>query len=259
MNYFSNSFKYIFQYRFSKQTRGFGVHSPFVFKFINYVLREKIPFYNFEPIESLRTSLLSDKRRVDIVDFGTGNDRTEEVSSIARKSLKSAKYGQLMFRIICYFKAKNILELGTSLGVTTAYLAASDKDIKCVSLEGCPNLSEIAQENFRKLGVQNVEVITGNINQTLITALNRFERLDFIFFDANHQSKAILKYFELCLPKMHNDTVLIVDDIKWSKDMENAWEIIKNNPRVRSTIDLYQLGIVFFNADLNKRHYKMYF
>jgi predicted O-methyltransferase YrrM len=259
MNYFSNSFKYIFRHRLSKQTRGFGVHSPFVFKFVNYVLKEKIPFYNFESIEILRTSLLRDKRNVDIVDFGTGNDRTEVVSAIARKSLKSAKYGQLMFRMICYFKAKNVLELGTSLGITTAYLAASGADIKCVSLEGCPNLAKIAQENFRKLGLQNIEVIKGDINQTLTTALNGFEKLDFVFFDANHQSNAVLRYFDLCLSKVHNDTVLIVDDIKWSKDMEWAWEVIKDNPHVTATIDLYQLGIVFFNADLNKRHYKMHF
>lgn len=259
MNYFRNCFKYIFQHRLSKQTRGFGVHSPFVFRFVNYVLKEKIPFYKFESIEQLRTALLKDKREIDIIDFGTGSDRTEKVSYIARKALKSAKYGQMMFRMICYFKVKNVLELGTSLGITTSYLAASDADIKCVSLEGCPDLAKIAQENFRKLGLQNIEVQQGDINQILTTALNGFEKLDFIFFDANHQSSAVLKYFDSCLSKVHKNTVLVVDDINWSSDMEMAWKIIKDNPKVRTTIDLYQLGIVFFNTDLNKRHYKMHF
>jgi predicted O-methyltransferase YrrM len=171
--------------------------------------------------------------------------------------LKSDKYGQLLFRIANYFKVRNVLELGTSLGVTTAYLATSSTEIKCVSLEGCTQIAAVAKENLQKIGSGNVEIVVGNIDKTLDEVLSQLDKLDLIFLDANHKYESVLCYFDLCLSKIHNDSVLIVDDIYWSKDMEKAWATIKNHPQVMSTIDLFQLGIVFFNADLYKNHYKM--
>ncbi|HET7732429.1 MAG TPA: class I SAM-dependent methyltransferase [Paludibacter sp.] len=202
-------------------------------------------------------NLKKDYRAINITDFGTGSDRTETISAIAYKSLKSAKYGQLLFRIIHYFRAQNVLELGTSLGITTSYLASVSSEIHCTSLEGCPEIAKIARENIDKLAIKNVEIVVGDINSTLANVLNQTNKLDFVFIDANHKSEAILRYFNLCLSKVHSNTVIVIDDIYWSSDMEKAWKVIKNHPQVMSTIDLFQLGIVFFNMDLNKKHYKM--
>jgi predicted O-methyltransferase YrrM len=214
-------------------------------------------FYSFQTIENLRLALSKDNRIVHIRDFGTGKDRSEAISQIVGKALQSIKYSQLLFRIVHYFKAQYILELGTSLGITTAYLASVASDNVCLSLEGSPEIAALANENLRKLKLSNVEIVFGDIDNTLVDVLKRLEKLDFVFFDANHRSEAVLSYFELCLPKAHKKTVMVFDDIYWSSDMENAWLEIKRHPSVHSTIDLFQLGIVFFNDDLHKKHYKM--
>lgn len=257
MNRFRLLYKYLVHFFSARNTRGYGVHSPFIFHFTKFILNDRSTYYSFQKIESLRGEMKMDKRIINVQDFGTGFDRQRKVSDIANKSLKSEKYGQLLFRIVNYFKSKNILELGTSLGITTLYLASSSTNTKCVSMEGCAQIARIASENFNKLNLKNIEILVGNIDDSLPQFLNDCEKLDLIFFDANHRSEAVLNYFELCLGKVDDNSIVIFDDIYWSADMEKAWKIIKNHPKVKSTIDLFQIGIVFFNQDLNKKHYKM--
>lgn len=257
MKRFRFLYKYLIHFFSARNTRGFGVHSPFIFHFTKFVLNNKSFFYNFHKIESIRLELKKDKRVIDVKDFGTGIDRKRQISEIAKYSIKSQKYGQLLFRIANYFKSRNILELGTSIGVTTSYLAMSSNAIQCVSLEGCPQTAKIAIENFNKLGLKNIKVIVGNIDDSLSQVLNEVDKLDLIFFDANHRSESVLNYFNQCITKVHNNSVVIIDDIYWSSDMELAWKKIKEHPKVITTIDLFQIGIVFFNSDLYKKHYKM--
>ncbi|HZK68518.1 MAG TPA: class I SAM-dependent methyltransferase [Paludibacter sp.] len=257
MSRFKSIYKYVQHSFTARNTGGHGVHSPFMYQFTRYVLQENHPFYVFNSIENLRESLRKDKRVLNITDFGTGTNRSLRVSDIATRSLKPTKHSQLLFRIANYIKARNVLELGTSLGITTAYLGSVSPHVKCVTLEGCPEIASVASENFRKLRLENIELVVGNIDSTLPSALDRMPQLDMVFIDANHYSNAMLQYFELCLPKIHKSTIVIVDDIYWSSDMEKAWKTIKDHPQVTSSIDLFYMGIVFFNADLNKMHYKM--
>ena len=257
MRRFRLLYKYVIHFLSARNTNGFGIHSPFVFHFTNYVLRNKGVYYPFAKVESIRSELKRDKRLIDIKDFGTGVDRKRRVADIATKSLKSSKYGQLLFRMVNYFNPECVLEFGTSLGITTSYLAFPSTKIHCISLEGCPQTAKIAIENFNKIRLKNINVVVGNINDTLVQVLSEIDKLDFVFFDANHRSEFVLNYFEQCLPKVNDNSVMVFDDIYWSKDMENAWAKIKQHSKVMSTIDLFQIGIVFFNPDLNKKHYKM--
>lgn len=257
MSRFTSIYKYLKHFLTAKNTGGHGVHSPFMYQFTRYVLRENHPFYVFDSIERLRESLKMDRRVLTVTDFGTGINRTRVVSDIAKKSIKSTRESQLLFRIAHYIKAENVLELGTSLGITTSYLGSLSPRMKCVTLEGCPQIAAVAAENFRKLNLKTIELVVGNIDVTLPGVLASMPQLDMIFIDANHRSSAVLRYFELCLPHVHKNSIVIIDDIYWSDDMELAWQTIKNHPRVTSTIDLFQMGIVFFNTDVNKMHYKM--
>lgn len=259
MKQFRILYKYIWHFFTARNTKGFGVHSPFMFQFIQNVLSERHYFYVFSEIEALRRMLKKDATAISITDFGTGANRESSVAEIANKSMQSAKYGQLLFRIIRYFKAVDVLELGTSLGITTSYLATSSSNIKCASLEGCPQTAYIAEQNIKKLKITNIELTIGNIDTTLESVLSKTEKLDFVFIDANHHSEAVLRYFEMCLSKVHNDTIIIVDDIYWSEDMEKAWKTIKKHPKVTSTLDIFQMGIVFFNTHLHKKNYKLHY
>jgi predicted O-methyltransferase YrrM len=249
--------KYIQHFLSARNTGGYGVHSPFMFQFTRYVLCEKHSYYIFAIIENLRERLKKDNKRLDVTDLGTGLNRRRTVADIAKHSLKSKKQSQLFFRIANFIKARSILELGTSLGITTSYLASTSSRLKCITLEGCPEIAKVARENFDKLGLKNIEMVVGNIDITLEHVLKQTDQLDFIFIDANHRSEAVMDYFEQCLSKVQNHSILVLDDIYWSADMENAWQAIKNHPRVASTIDLFHMGIVFFNKDIYKKHYIM--
>ncbi|NDV46341.1 class I SAM-dependent methyltransferase [Paludibacter sp. 221] len=254
------AFKYIRHILSARNTFGFRIHSPFVFHFTKFVIYEKNPFYIFPEIEALRKELKKDGRTICITDFGMGKGGERKVNNIARKSLKQPKYGQLFYRIVNYSGSKDILELGTSLGITTCYLGSASKDIRCTTLEGCPETIKVAQENFNKLQLNNnINIIQGDINKNLETALNKVEKLDFIFIDANHRSDAVLDYFEKCLSKAHDKTIVLIDDIYWSDDMEYAWNSIKSHEKVSSTIDLFQVGIAFLDPVLQKKNYKMRF
>ena len=260
MKKFRLLFKYL-RYYFAAQTKH-DIHSPFVFDLLTNVISAKSNFYAYGQIEEIRKSLLSSKAKIIVQDFGAGSivnkpseANLKAVKDIAKASAKSPKYGQLLFRLVHYFKPKTLLELGTSFGISTLYQALPDKSAKLITMEGCENVAKLAQENFKKAGTTNIELITGNFDETLASALTSIKSLDYVFFDGNHKKEPTLRYFEKCLPLAHNDSLFIFDDIHWSDEMEGAWEAIKNNPQVTITIDLFFLGLVFFRKEQHKQHF----
>jgi predicted O-methyltransferase YrrM len=116
------------------------------------------------------------------------------------------------------------------------------------TLEGCPQTARVALETFEQAGFKAIELITGNFDNNLPTVIKNLDQLDFVFVDGNHQKDATLKYFEWCLPKVHDDTILIFDDIYWSEGMKEAWAQIKAHPQVTVTVDLFWIGLVFFKS-----------
>ncbi|MFV0392248.1 MAG: O-methyltransferase [Paludibacteraceae bacterium] len=249
--------KYLVHLLNAKNTKGHGIHSPYLYRFTQNAIYEKNPFYIFPEIEALREHLYFDDRVLDLKDFGTGQDRETHVMDIAKKSLKKRKYGQLLYRIVHFLQAKQVLELGTSLGITTSYLASGNSDIRCVSMEGSEAIVKIARENFEKLQLENIELIVGNLDETLSPTLNTKGNWDVIFFDANHRKAPTLNYFLQCLEHIHRYSVFIFDDIHWSEDMEDAWNEIRKHESVTVCVDLFEIGIVFFNKDFPKKTFKM--
>jgi predicted O-methyltransferase YrrM len=240
-----------------------GIHSPFVFDLYNDVIVDTIPFYVYEDIESIRAKLLLTDMPIKIEDHGAGSSvnssSTRPVKDIAKNTLKSAKYGQLLFRLVNRFKPKTILELGTSLGVSTMYLAAPSKETKVITVEGCPNTAKVADVNFKKIGLANIELVNNTFDEFLPKHLASVNELDFVFFDGNHQEEATKNYFNRCLEKTTQDSVFVFDDIHWSEGMTEAWDYIKAHPKVTTTIDLFFVGIVFFNPDLSKEDFVLKF
>jgi predicted O-methyltransferase YrrM len=250
------------KYYLTAQTKH-DVHSPFVFDFVTNAINKKNHVPEFDQIEDRRKELLKDDKIINVTDYGTAfkgpKTYQRKISAITYHSAKPAKYAQLLYRIINYFKPQNILELGTSFGFSTMYMASANKKAKIITLEGCSETAKVAMENFQRLGLKNTEQVTGDFNHTLDEAINKFESLDFVFFDGNHQKEPTLNYFQKCLGKSHNKTVFIFDDINWSAEMKVAWEEIQNHPKVTVTIDLFILGIVFFNPDLTKQNFVIRF
>jgi len=240
-----------------------SLHSPFVFEFYTQVLKDETHSTEYDEIENLRKQLLSDNRIVKITDFGAGAKTNKSiqrtVEDIARKSLKKPSLAQLFFRIIKFYEYKNILDLGTSLGLTTAYLGKANSEVKLKSFEGCSETAKIAQENFYKLSLENIEIIVGNIDETLPEKLKGISSLDFVFFDANHRYEPTIRYFKQCITKTHDESCFVFDDIYWSEEMKKAWQTIQNHESVSISIDLFWVGIVFFRKKQPKQHFVLKF
>ena len=252
--------KYLQYYITASNGKGHGVHSPFVFDFIINVLNSKGTYYCFNEIEDVRKAYLSNNKIIEVEDFGagsrTGATKQRAIKDIAKSALKPKKYSQLLFKIATYYKPERILELGTSLGITTAYLSKSNKESQITTLEGSKNIAAEATDTFNKLSLKNITQITGNFDETLTTALKQSGAIDFAYVDGNHRYEPTVRYYKEILPFTGENSILIFDDIHWSKEMEQAWEEIKNHEAVTLSIDLFFIGLVFFKKDFKvKQHF----
>ena len=238
-----------------------GVHSPFVFNLVTKCFYDRKPKPEYSILKKYRNSLLENKSKIEVVDFGAGskvfNSNTRQIAKIAKTAGITRKRAELLFRIVNYFQPSTILEIGTSLGLATSALALGNPKAKITTLEGCPNTMAIAKNQLQLLNINNVELV----NIEFKNYLQKFSKtiplggLDLIYFDGNHSKNATLEYFELLLPTITNNSVWIFDDIHWSTEMDEAWEIIKNHKEVRVTIDTFQWGLVFFRKEQEKEHF----
>ena len=238
-----------------------AVHSPFVYQLSSEVLRSWNELPEFEAIERLREDLLGSDQVIRVNDLGAGSrvldDPLRNVSDIARSSLKPARQAQLLFRLARYFDPSTIIELGTSFGLSTLYMARGAANGTITTIEGCPQTHRVAQHHFEQLRQRNINAVLGSFRSSLPYALRTVPRLDMLFLDGHHAQEPTLEYFELCLAKAHNDSVFILDDIYWSKGMEAAWEAVKQHPRVTVTVDLYDMGLVFFREEQARQHFRL--
>jgi len=242
-----------------------------VFELACAVLEDERWFYAFRDVEKLREKMLSSDVIVSVLDFGTFTRRSEgggqtspvekkrSVRSIARQAGSSAGQGQMLFRLANHLRPKTMLELGTSVGIGAMYLASALRETRFVTIEGSPEIAHIARMNLDLLGLaKNVEVREGPFEHTLSSALQGLQQLDFVFFDGNHRSEPTLRYFEECLAFAHEKTVFVFDDMHWSKGMAEAWEKLKNHPRVTLTMDFFELSLVFIDTDFReKQHFEI--
>lgn len=250
------------KHQFNAKTRH-GVHSPFTYRLLDEVIYDFKTKADYQNIEKLRSELFRDSRIITIRDLGAGStlntSKQKQVSTLAKNALKSARLAQLIFRLAADLKPKNIIELGTCLGITTAYLAKAAPEARLISIEGCPETSAIARENLGKLKITNTELLVGNFDEILPKIIEEIPLLDFVFIDGNHRKEATLNYFKWCLPRIGENSLLIFDDIYWSQGMKEAWEEIKAHPEVSVTIDLFYIGLVFFKNGRVKEDFKIRF
>jgi len=256
--------KYLQYWLNASNKNGHAVHSPFVFDFIIHVLNDRKKVPSFEAIESIRQTLKKNHDFIEVEDFGAGSavikSNQRKISRIANSSLKSAKYAQLLHRMVKYFLPKNIVELGTSFGITSAYLAKGNPEVQLYTFEGAASISNIAQQNFKKLDIHNVELIHGDFGKTFPSFLEKNIPIDFAFIDGNHREKPTIDYFNSIVSHCNEHSILVFDDIHWSAEMESAWDFIKNNQSVTMSVDLFFIGIVFFRKDFKeKQHFAIQF
>ena len=262
--------KYLRYYLMAANGRGHGIHSPFVFDFVVSVLNDRSVYPAYARVEGLRRRLHRDQTLLTIEDMGAGSayaaTRSLSVAAIARHAAKPARLGQLLFRIAQHYRPGTVVELGTSLGLSAAYLALGAARAAGASgvsgplgvagalgggvftLEGAPAVAEAASRNLCSLGL-DVNVVTGDFDETLLPLLDRLPPVELAFVDGNHRREPTLRYFDVLLRHSARSAILIFDDIHWSDEMEAAWAEIRRDPRVYLTIDLFFIGIVFLRDE----------
>ena len=246
------------QCRYSaRHTRGFGVHSPYMYHFTQYVVYERNPFYAYLDIEAERKALLQETDKCLYKDGETGQCRTRTLRAITRRLSLPPKCAQLLYRVVRHARCRTVLEVGTSLGLTAAYLASPDSKADCVAIEPETELAEVAEMVLDDLQIKNVRVMQGEVSGLLPDVLRGWERLDFAFVDLHGDADTTWFCFEQCVGKAHAGTLMTIGQPYRTPAMTHTWERIKAHPQVTSSIDLGRVGLVFFNTDLHKQHYRM--
>ena len=248
--------KYIFV---SENRNGHGIHSPFVYDIVSRVFRNKTDPSFVYSIEKIRKRMMSDHRIFELQDHGAGSLRTRnamrKVSDIARYSPVTEKYGKLLANMASEFGGPLIVEFGTSFGISTMYMAASCGETTVISMEGSPAAAEIAVKNFKEAGLNNIRLIEGLFEESIPDIINQGIRPGLIFIDGDHSKKPLLANFEKMAEISDNNTVIIIDDINYSREMAEAWNEIKQYGKVTLTLDIFRMGIVFFRKGIVHNNY----
>ena len=251
--------KYLKHIFVSVNRKGHGIHSPFVFNLVNRVLRNRPETAIVCSIENVRKRLLRDNRVIDFKDFGAGlgsqGNNPRKVSYIARYSPVPEKYGILLANMAAEFGGQLIVEFGTSLGISTLYLASFCGGTPVISTEGSPAVAEIADNNFKAAGLKNIRLNVGSFDDWIPVLINQGIKPGLIFIDGNHRKEPLLEYFKRMAEISGNNTVIIIDDINYSPEMGEAWNEIKRYGKVTLTIDLFRMGIVFFRKGIGCNNY----
>ena len=243
----------------SGHRKGHGIHSPFAFDFITTILRKDMPEGRKAAVKCIRKRMEGSKTVLAVNDLGAGSGTLSasrrRMCDIARRSSVHHRYGKILHNLASACDGQNILEMGTSLGVSTLYLALGAPSSKIVSIEGCPELSAIAESNFLQAGVENIEVLRGDFDKVLPELKNTGFEPSLVFVDGNHRKEAVLKYFTLLKELIRDNSVIIFDDINYSFEMNEAWKEIKSDLQVSLSIDLFQMGLVFFRKGIVKQDF----
>ncbi len=251
--------KYL-QYIYASENRnGHGIHSPFVYDIVSRVFRNKTDQASVYNIEKIRKRLMSDDRIIELKDPGAGSvyqrNKLRKVSEIARYSPVTEKYGRILAGMASEFGRPLIVEFGTSFGISTMYMASACGEAKVITMEGSSTKAEIAVKNFKEAGLKNIRLIEGLFEDSIPDIINLGIRPGLIFIDGDHRKIPLLENFEKMAEISDNNTVIIIDDINYSREMEEAWNEIKQFGKVTLTLDILRMGIVFFRKGIGHNNY----
>lgn len=237
----------------------YDLHSPFVAELVEAVLEDNRCYYAFSDIEAARSRWLTDEEIIHLTNIGAGstisNASQRSAGDLLRSTAVSPETGRRLFRLVLWSQPESILELGTSMGISTSYLAAADARIPLLSIEGNDTVAAKARQHLADLGLQHVKIVSGLFDEQLPAALSTLRSLGLLFIDGDHRKEAVLTHVQACLQHRHNDSVFAIADIHWSDDMEQTWSELCALPEVTLSVDLFHFGLLFFKKEfIDKQH-----
>jgi len=214
---------------------------------------DKTKYSEYRLLKNYHKQLLHNETFIEVNDPGAGSrvflSEKRSVAGMAKVAGSSVKDMKYLFKLVRYFKPKNILELGTSLGKSAYAMALGNTEAQIITVEGDEKLVKFTKKQFQKTGIDNIEIIHSDFDDYL-DKLNQTDRkLDMVVIDGNHRLKPTLRYFKKLQKHLHNDSMVIVDDIYWSEEMKTAWQQLKQYPNVRQSVDTFYFGLLFFRTE----------
>lgn len=249
--------RYLAFRRQCKPRHGFGIHSPFVFDLYTQAIDPDRKDAAFRPIERYRQSLKRSAQRVAVVGMDGRSQATAELRQLAWNVAIPPHLGRLLFRLCRYMQPQSIVELGTSVGISTLYMAAAAPDTPLHTIEVNADVLQVASNQFDSMGYGNVHTHSGTFAEHLPALLEQLPSVGLAFVDGHHQGEAMLRYVEAMLPHTTPSSMLVLDDIRWSDDMEAAWHKLCADSRVSLSIDLFRCGILLFRQGIVKQHFNL--
>ena len=238
------------------------IRHPFVQSLGQALLEDQRWFYVFSDAAGLRDYIAQNHQLIPQSEYGAGSqvlkDKQIKVSELGKSAAVDAANGQLLFRLVNFLQPKNLLEMGTSLGLSAVYQAAAALEGRFLTLEGSPVIAQLAKQHLAGLKYRNIEPYQGSFDQLLPEILPTLPQLDYVYLDGDHRYEPTLRYFEQCLPYLNDSSAFVVADIYWSADMMKAWEELQQHPRVTFSVDFYDFGVLFFRKlDESKAHFSL--
>ena len=192
-----------------------GLHSPFMYDLVTKCFYDRSERPEYEIIKKYRNDLLRNKDLITINDFGAGSkvfqSNERPVFSIAKNAGITLHRAKLLSRLTNYLKVKNALELGTSLGIASAAIAANN-DVHLTTIEGCPETAKIAQHQFEKYNLP-IELKISEFEHVLKKDNFQYKKFDLIFIDADKPN--YVNYFNLVIDKLNSGGIIISDNVLW--------------------------------------------
>ena len=230
-----------------------GVHSPFVYDFMKNAMGINIKEQHQKEILQCISNVNSNKKEIIVQDYGAKSKKLKGKRSVKEIFKTSSSYGKsalLLYRISNYFKPKRILELGTSIGIGSLHLHLGCPSAHITSVEGCQETFNLAKQNLEST---NIELMNSTFYD-YIKSINE-ESFDLIFIDGHHDGEALKYYLKLLSNYIHNDTIIVLDDIRWSKSMFNAWNKIKLEKKYHLSMDFFRMGVLMKRPQQEKEHF----
>lgn len=226
--------KYVQYYFKASNAKGHGIHSPFVFELVTKVLNDDRQFYSFEPIEHLRKQIIH-------------QDKKSKGGVVERLLLP--KFDQLLFKLVHFRAPDSIVNIGCSMGLSVPYLASANLNTPLYALEPSLENAELAKAQFIQLGLNNIQLITGSLSNSLPDLLGKITKLDIAMVNVELSYDGLIALFNQLVGKAHPGSMIVLSHINLNDEIERAWEQIKQHEAVTLTVDLFHLGLIFFRKE----------
>jgi predicted O-methyltransferase YrrM len=237
------------------------IHSPFVYDFCRFVLSRKPLQKDSDTINSIIKYYQSKKDILNLQEFGAARKRDYaiKIGDYLNRTAITNKYGRLLHNLVAYYQVEHVIETGTALGISTSWMALSNPNCKISSIEGNKKLCDVSNEMFIRFSITNTQVYCGLVEDVLPELAKNMKCKTLLFIDAHHTGAATMRYFAMIKSYVKDDTIVVFDDINYSAEMNDAWKNIICDERVTLSLNLYRIGVIFFNPSLSKQAFSLYY